>query len=346
MFRKSFHLGRLFGIEIKVDPSWLFIFGLVIFSLTSLFGRWHPTWTPGTNLAVAVVAALSFFGSVLLHELAHSVVARFFYKIPVRDITLHMFGGVANIEREPPTPGAELFIAIVGPITSVVLGMGMLVGGAFLTGIAQADGAAVADPAAALARLGPVATTLMWLGPVNVGIGLFNLIPGFPLDGGRILRAILWKVTGDMTRATRRAAGVGQLVGTAFIVMGIAMAIGLRVPFFGQGLGSGLWLVMIGMFLRGAARSQEAAVLLREALGDVRVRDVMRPYLGWSRPVEMPDVVHATPPEPLIDALPKLGASEQHQVPVVEDGLLVGMLFEEDVERWLAFHTGATRTAQ
>lgn len=334
MFGRSLRIGRLFGIDFRVDSSWLFIAAVVVFSLTSLFGRWHPAWTTGTSLAVALVAAASFFASLVLHELAHATVARFVYGIPVRDITLHMFGGVASIGREPPSAGAELFIAIVGPLTSIGLGVLMLAGGAFLTGVAQ-SGAVVENPADAFAHLSPAATMLMWLGPVNVGIGLFNLIPGFPLDGGRILRAILWKVTGNVHKATRWASSAGQGVGLGFIVCGIAMAFGFQVPFFGTGFGSGLWLGLIGMFLRGAARQQEANVVVQEMIDGVRVGDVMRSYLGWSRPVEIPDA-HVTPSDLLSTAMPLLVAAEQHELPVVENGVLVGMLFAEDVSRFLA----------
>lgn len=326
MFGRSIRIGRLFGIDFKVDASWLFIAALVVFSLTTLFGRWHPSWTGGTSLAVALVGAAAFFASLLLHELAHAVVARFVYKIPVRDITLHMFGGVASIEREPRTPGAELFIAIVGPITSIGLGVLALFAGARLTGTADAE---------QLASLSPADTMLMWLGPVNIGIGLFNMIPGFPLDGGRILRAILWKATGDANKATHWASSTGQVVGLAFIIAGIAMAFGFHVPFFGRGFGAGLWLAMIGMFLRGAAQRQEASSAARALLEGVRVSDVMRPYLGWSRPVEVPGA-HVAPSDALTDALPELAETPEHQVPVVENGVLVGMLFEEDVSRFVS----------
>jgi len=327
MFGRSLRIGRLFGIDFKIDSSWLVIAALVVFSLTTLFGRWHPAWTLGTSAAVALVAAFSFFASLVLHELAHATVARVVYKIPVRDITLHMFGGVASIEREPATPGAELFIAIVGPITSIGLGVAMLALGSALTGApAQAD---------QLAALSPVETMLMWLGPVNIGIGLFNMIPGFPLDGGRILRAVLWKATGDVTKATHWSSSVGQTVGLAFILGGVAMALGFHVPFFGRGFGAGVWLAMIGMFLRGAARRQEASQALRTMLAGVRVSDVMRPYLGWSRPMEVQGA-HVAPNDALTDALPELAGTPEHQVPVVENGVLVGMLFEDDVSRLLS----------
>jgi Zn-dependent protease/predicted transcriptional regulator len=281
MFRKAIRIGRLFGIDFRIDSSWLLIFALVVWSLTSLFSGWHPDWTTGTRVVVAFVAALFFFGSVVFHELAHSLVARL-YGIPVRHITLHMFGGVSNIEREPPTPMAELLIAIVGPISSVLLGIGMLLVASVVSGLTLASGGATPETAAeAMSRMGPTTTLLMWLGPVNIMVGLFNMIPGFPLDGGRILRAILWRLSGDLRVATRRATSVGQLVGWGFMAAGVAMALGYHVPFFGRGLGSGLWLALIGMFLRNAAIQHQAGSLVEEALGGVRVSDLMRTQGPW-----------------------------------------------------------------
>jgi len=273
--RNAIHIGRLFGIELKLDPSWLFVFVLVVWSLTSVFQAWHPIWTTRTSLAVALVAGVAFFGSIVLHELAHALVAKL-YGVPVRDITLHMFGGVSNIEREPPTAGAELLIAVVGPLASVGLGVVMLTLATVVTGAAFNPSASGADAAATMARLSPAATLLVWLGPVNIIVGLFNLIPGFPLDGGRILRALLWKSTGSLRKATRWSTSVGRAVGLAFIVAGGAMALGFRIPFFGTGLGSGLWLALIGMFLRGAATQHQAGADVADALEGIHVSELMR----------------------------------------------------------------------
>lgn len=266
-------IGRVFGIELRVDPSWVFIFALISWSLTALFSGWHPDWSLAESIGVAVVASLVFFVSVLLHELAHSLVARL-YGVPVRDITLHLFGGVSNIEREPPTPGAELLIAVVGPLASVLIGVVMLVLGAIFVHARAPD---AASAAAAISRLGPIGTLLAWLGPVNILVGLFNLLPGFPLDGGRVLRAIVWKATGDLHKATRVAGGAGQLLGWAFVALGVLMAVGVRVPFFGRGLTPGLWLALIGLFLRNAAATQLRGAAMEEALAGVRVLDLMRP---------------------------------------------------------------------
>jgi Zn-dependent protease/CBS domain-containing protein len=273
--RKAIRIGSLFGIELKLDPSWLFIFLLVAWSLTSVFQAWHPLWAGRTALAVALVSGAAFFASIVLHELAHALVAKL-YGVPVRDITLHMFGGVSNIEREPPTPGAELLIAIVGPIASVGLGVAMLALAALVTGAGFNPSASGTDATAMMAAMSPTSTLLVWLGPVNIVVGLFNLIPGFPLDGGRILRAVLWKTTGNLRKATRWSTSVGRAVGVAFIAIGASMALGLRIPFFGTGFGSGVWLALIGMFLRGAATQHQAGSDVAAALEGVRVGELMR----------------------------------------------------------------------
>src|SRR5690606_17319121 len=147
------------------------------------------------SIVVAAVAAATFFASILLHELAHAVVARA-YGLPVRDITLFLFGGVSSIERESPRPGVELAIAIVGPLASFAIGIASLALAAVLIGASGVDPRSL-TPAELARSLGPLTTLLAWLGPVNIGVAIFNLVPGFPLDGGRVLRAILWKVIGD-----------------------------------------------------------------------------------------------------------------------------------------------------
>ena len=280
--RNSLRLGRIFGIELRVDTSWLFIFALVVWSLASLFGRWHPDWSSWTSFFVAAVAALVFFASVLFHELAHSLVARL-YRIPVRDITLHMFGGVSNVEREPPTPLAEFLVAVVGPISSVALGVAMIFASSVAFGISGASTANFDSATDAVSHMGPVATLLFCLGPVNIMVGLFNLVPGFPLDGGRILRSILWRITGNLQTATRAAATVGQLTGWAFIIAGGFMAFGYHVPFFGSGFVGGLWLAMIGLFLRNAAAQHYLGAAVAGALTGLHVGDIMRRTGAWVR---------------------------------------------------------------
>jgi Zn-dependent protease len=203
---KGFGVGKVFGISIRVDWSWLFIFALTTWNLGSAFGELHPDWGPALSWGVATAAALLFFGSVLLHELAHSLVARA-RGIPVRSITLFMFGGVSNIQREPHSPGAEFWMAIVGPLTSLILGGALTVVATLGVGPLQV---VVSSPRQAVAALGPLVTLLGWLGSINFTLGLFNLIPGFPLDGGRMLRSLLWAASDDLRRATRWASWVGQ----------------------------------------------------------------------------------------------------------------------------------------
>src|SRR5579862_6522433 len=200
--QRGFHIVRVFGINIDADYSWLLILGLIVVQLGGgTFIVMHPSWPADLRWGLAVLTALLFFGSVVLHELAHSLVAKSF-GVPVRRIVLFLFGGVSNIEREPPSAIAEFLIAIVGPLTSVVVGIICLFAGAgtLRTSIV---------PGAVAPHLGPVSTVLLWLGAINLMLGIFNLMPGFPLDGGRVLRSILWGATSDLRRATRYASWVG-----------------------------------------------------------------------------------------------------------------------------------------
>ena len=265
-------LGRVLGIDIAFDYSWLFIVVLMTWSLAVSFAHWHPNWSGALAFFTALAAALLFFASVVVHELAHSVVARRF-GVPVHRITLFLFGGVSNIEREPPSPKAEFWTAIVGPLTSFALGIGFLLLGSATSGIG-AD--AFLDPAGRLARLSPGETLLLWLGPINIIVGAFNLIPGFPLDGGRILRSVLWGITGDLHAATRWASAVGQAVGWVFVFLGVAMAFGVNVPFFGRGIIAGMWLAFIGWFLSSAAAQSWRQQLVHEILAGVTVSRLMR----------------------------------------------------------------------
>ena len=268
--RNGIKLGKLFGIQVTLDLSWIVVFLLVSWNLTMVFATWHPGWPVLESLVLAVVAALLFFGSVLAHELAHSLVARSF-GIAVSEIRLFLFGGVSNLADEPPSPGAELATTIVGPVTSIGFGVVMLLLGSLFASSINTE-----SVQAALSSQGPLATLLLWLGAINIGVGIFNLIPGFPLDGGRILRAVLWSITRDMRKATLWASGVGQATGWVFVALGVGMFFGMRLPFFGEGPVSGLWLAFIGWFLASAARSSYQGVFLHEALDGVLVRQLMR----------------------------------------------------------------------
>jgi Zn-dependent protease/CBS domain-containing protein len=266
-------LGKIAGIQIGFDYSWLFIVILMTWSLASAFLVWHPDWSHGTAIGTAFIASMLFFGSVLLHELAHSVVARS-YGVPVRSITLFLFGGISDIEHEPPSPKAEFWTAVVGPITSIVLGVAFLYLAALVTRLPPGS----AGPESALSTSpSPAVTLLLWLGPINILVGIFNLIPGFPLDGGRILRSALWAASGDLRAATRWSAAVGQGIGWLFVFLGVAIAFGARVPFFGRGVIAGLWLAFIGWFLSSAAAQTWQRQLVHDVLEGIPVARLMRP---------------------------------------------------------------------
>ncbi|MGE0130814.1 MAG: site-2 protease family protein [Blastocatellales bacterium] len=317
---RGLRIGRIFGINIHIDGSWIFIFLLVTWSLASgLLPSWHPEWSAGMRWGVAVAASLLFFVSILVHELSHSLVAKA-RGLPVRRITLFLFGGMSNIEREPATPKTEFLMAVVGPITSILLGIIFLALAAFSAAGADAP---ITDPEAVISRFGPITTLLLWLGPINIILGVFNLIPGFPLDGGRILRAALWSVTKDLRKATAWAAGVGRAVGWLFIVGGAAMAFGAHLPFFGTGLISGLWLIFIGWFLNSAAQSSYQQTVVRDLLEDVPVFRLMRPNVPTVTPT-------LTVNHLVYDYV--IGTDER-AFPVIEGDRLVGLVCLEDIRK-------------
>lgn len=234
-------LFHVWGIPVRVEASWLVIFGLIAWSLSvGYFPRVLPDVPAATYWVSGLVAALLLFVSVFLHELSHSLVARR-QGLAVSAITLHIFGGVSQLEAEPDRPGDEFVMAIVGPLTSFVL-----------AGLAAA-GAALAGGAPILAAV------LRYLALVNGVVGVFNLVPGFPLDGGRVLRAALWRIRGDHRWATRKASQAGSAVAFGLIALGIVRALS------GQFLG-GLWFVLIGLFLRRAAEGSYQQLVVRRAL--------------------------------------------------------------------------------
>lgn len=391
--RSGFKVGTLFGISIHVDWSWVLIFLLVTWNLAgAVFPSLHPDWSIGMNIALGLAASLLFFISILLHELAHSLVAKA-RGLPVRRITLFFFGGVSNIEREPPSPFTEFLMAIVGPLTSLLLGFGFIWLGR--QNIPEMD-TALSSPAQLLRGLDPLSTMLLWLGPINILLGLFNLIPGFPLDGGRVLRAILWALTKDFRRATRWATIVGQAVGWLMILAGVAMVFGATVPILGSGTLNGMWLAFIGWFLVQAASQSYQLVVVEDMLEGVPITRLMREpapavppdlpisalvydhimqgddrafpvveadrLLGvvyienlrelnrsaWDqttvRQVMVPqnelDIV--TPREDAMDAFQKLTQRKMRQIPVVQNGKLVGMLRRRDILRWLQVRSEMT----
>lgn len=248
-------LGRIFGVAIGLHYSWIIIALLVTLSIRSQFAVANPNWDPVTTWTIAIVTGLLFFVSILLHELSHAAVAKM-RGIPVRAITLFALGGVAQIEKDAADAKSEFWMGIIGPITSFVIGF-VCLGLAALLGWNFAD-----EPNS------PLAAMFMWLGLINIALAVFNMIPGFPLDGGRVLRAIVWWVTKDANRSTRIAAGVGQFVAFGFILLGIWRF------FSGEGFG-GLWIAFIGWFLLDAARASGAQVDITERLSGVKVGDVM-----------------------------------------------------------------------
>lgn len=316
---RGFRLARIAGIEVFLDWSLAIIFFLVTFSLAvAAFPTWHPEWGAGTRWLTAAAAAILFLGSVLTHEFSHALVGRRF-GIEVPSITLFVFGGMAQMRDEPHAWRPELWMALAGPATSLVLGIvfigiGMLVAGPMPDAV---------DPEEFIATLSPLATLLFWLGPINIVLAIFNLVPGFPLDGGRVLRAALWGATGDRLRATRWASGAGRAFAWLLIGTGFAMVLGVSVPLFGTGLGGGLWLMLIGWFLHNAAVMSYRQLLIRESLLDVPVARLMRRGAA-SVPPRLPIR------EFVEDYL--LGG-DQRAFTVEEDERLLGLVCLKDVHR-------------
>lgn len=250
MIGQSVQLFTMRGIPVGIHYSWFIIFFLMTFSLTGRFASEHVQWSLFEHYAVGIATSLLFFASILFHEFSHSLVA-LAKGIPVRSITLFVFGGVAQIGREPDHPMTEFQIAIAGPIASFLLAIGFGVIAHVSTG-----------------RMEHIEALAGWLSSINLVLAIFNLVPGFPLDGGRIFRAVIWRVTGNLTKATRIAAGTGQGLGFAFIFFGIWTA--FTVNWF-----SGLWMGLIGWFLLNAAQETVLQVGLRSAMSGLVAEDIM-----------------------------------------------------------------------
>jgi Zn-dependent protease/CBS domain-containing protein len=366
----SFRLGRIAGIEIGVHYTWLFAVALVTWSLAvTVFPSDYPRWGRETYWLVAIVSTLLLFVCVLLHELSHSVVARA-RGMPVAGITLFIFGGVSNIRGEAKKPADEFWMALVGPLTSFALA-------AITLGLWLALGRGTSPPLA----------VLEYLARINFLLGVFNLIPGFPLDGGRVLRALLWAVTGQQDKATRIAGRVGKGVAYLFIAGGIALLIVSPI--------SGIWLAFIGWFLLHAAEASvqqaSAARRLDPAVSNLLrtpaiavpttmpVGEVVQRYLfgGDARAVLVTENSHVAgllsltdvrrlsgdnwpalpasavmtpaarlvtvrPDTSLREALIALSEHEVNQLPVLEDGQLVGLLTRADVIAFLRQHADAS----
>jgi len=363
--RGSLTLGKVFGIPIKLHTSWFLVAALVTWSLAgSFFPQAYPGWPALTYWAVGAVTAGLFFASVLLHELGHSLVA-LREKVPVRNITLFIFGGVAQISSEPTTAAAEFRIAVAGPLTSLAL--------AGLSGL----------PSLMLAGSPVLAAPLAYAARINLMLAVFNLIPGFPLDGGRVLRAILWGLGGSLRTATRWATRVGHGVAYLFVLLGLGQM------FLLGNLLNGLWILFIGWYLKDAAESSYQQAVLRDMLTGVTVRDVMTqgcaavpvdmrldrlvadyilnagqrcffvteegdvvglvtlhniravPRDRWSQmaigqimtPVETPFLAHSD--EDVLTLLRRMDEADVNQVPVTEGGNLLGLFTRGNLLRYM-----------
>ena len=302
-------LGRILNIRIGLHYSWFFIAALITLSLGAHLYSVNPEWHPAVIWTAAIVTALAFFVALLAHELSHAVVAKA-RGVPVSSVTLFALGGVARMDRDTADPKTEFWMGLAGPFTSVVIGLLAL-------GLARTLGWTLdATPAT------PGMVMLVWFGWINVVLAAFNMIPGFPLDGGRVLRAIVWWASGQRERATRIAAGIGQVVAIGFIVFGV-------LAFF-RGLGfGGLWLAFIGLFLSEAARAATAEVAVNEALRGVRVGDLMAT-----------DCARIAPSEPVGEVAQELLRTGRRCFFVVDNGRVTGLLTPHEMravtrEEWM-----------
>ena len=365
MFGTSWRVGRIAGIEVRVDSSWVVIALLITYSMYLRASILYPELSGGGAVALGILATVLFFGSVLVHELAHAVVSQA-RGIRVQDITLFLFGGATRARVESRGPGDEFLIALVGPLTSGIL--------AGLFGIAAGLGDDV------LSR--PLVGTLGYLAWVNLLLAGFNLVPGFPLDGGRLLRSAIWKATGSIGRATRVASLAGQAVGWLLVAGGVAYLLA-------GNLAGGIWFAFIGWFLVQAARASYQELQLRDLLRGVEAEDVMAgdllrippdlslqdavddyfmrydhgafpvdeqgrtiglltlrgvrrvPREQWStrrvrdHMVPLGDQVVVAPHARMDDVLGKLQDGEAGRVLVVQDGEVVGIITPTDLTRWL-----------
>jgi Zn-dependent protease/predicted transcriptional regulator len=301
MVRGSLVLGAIRGIPIRIHFTWLIIFGLLSWSLASGYFPQHYPDLPITAYWIkAIIAALFLFGSILVHELMHALMAQNL-RVPIAGITLFALGGVSEMKQEPPSPSAEFLIAVVGPLASFVLaGFFWLVW-------------------RALAREGPdpsFAAIALYLTGLNTVVAVFNLLPAFPLDGGRLLRSIIWGITKNLKQATYLATRIGIVFAYMLIAFG---AVSL---FAGAGF-QGIWMAIIGFFLLQGAQASYAQVILKEALAGIPVRDMM-----------VKDVVTVPPNLSVRDLIDHYFLTHGYGgFPVVENGQVVGLVALGDVKR-------------
>jgi Zn-dependent protease len=362
--KHSWKIGKIFGIDIHIDSSWFVIFILLTWVLaTSYFPRQHPDWSTALYWLIGIFTSLSMFASVLIHELAHSLVAKV-QGDEVRRITLFILGGVAQISEEPKKPWKELTMALVGPFASMVLAFGFFMMSFFLSVFSE-----------------PLGASFLYLALINFVLAVFNLLPGFPMDGGRVLRALIWQATGDLKRATHIASRVGQ--GVAFLLLFLGVFQILRGDF------GGFWLIFVGWFLYSAAargyqqvriestlKGVRAKELMREDFerisGDILIQELVDKYILHKKErvflveddqslqgIVCLEDVKATPrerwpgmtvreimtPKDKLEAvspdddgnkiLNSLTAKDIHQVPVVEEGKVTGIIYRSDILRYI-----------
>jgi Zn-dependent protease/CBS domain-containing protein len=300
MFGRRFTLFRLLGFEVRIDVSWLFIVVLVTWSLAQgFFPRYYEGFSTYAYLWMGALGALGLFASIVFHELSHSLAARRF-GLPMKGITLFIFGGVAEMDEEPASPKVEFFMAIAGPVASIIAGI------IFLLAYAGAAQAAVPEPAVAVLHY-------LWL--INFILAGFNLLPAFPLDGGRVLRSLLWSWKNNIRWATGIASQIGSGLGLALISTGVFFVIGGAVV-------AGIWYFLIGMFIRYASRTSNVRVFMRETLEGEPVSRFMKP-----------DPVCAAPSiriRQLVDEY--IYRHHFKMYPVEEEGHLVGCITTRDVK--------------
>jgi len=313
----SFRVARLFGIELRIHISWVVIFGLVFLGLWQ--GQEGTTWSQQKRVLIAVITALLFFCSIVAHELSHSLVARRF-NMKVSSITLFLLGGVANLRQEPPTARAEFFMAAAGPATSLVIGVvGLAIGGGEIPFVG------ISVPGLIDLRTSPSLDGLVavssYLGTINLALAAFNMLPGFPLDGGRVLRSIIWAFRGDRAKATPTAARGGQIVAGLFVLWGLAE--------LSSGAALWFWPLLLAYFLYNAATQS----LNQERLGGLVAGTSVAPLMN-------PTFVAADPRSPVATVVRDLMLPRGlRAVPVVADQSFLGLVTADDVrkldhERW------------
>jgi Zn-dependent protease/CBS domain-containing protein len=300
----AFRIGRIAGIDIRIHWSWFAIFFLLIWWLAEgFYGREYKDWSTAQAWTASVISTLFFFSSVLVHELSHSLVAKRL-GLPVTSITLFIFGGVSSLGAEPASAGDEFKVAIVGPATSFGLGalFGLIALAAYLSGAGNS----------------PVGAITQYLAVINVAVGIFNMLPGFPLDGGRVLRSALWARADNMIKATRWAT-----MGSTAISFGL-MALGILITLTVKGaVISGVWLIVIGWFLRNAAESSYQQLALRNALEGIKVQQMVN------------RTFHGAPPDiPLTQLVNEyMVFHSQRAVPIIAGEELLGLVSMGDLKR-------------